>query len=71
MLEEFDDVIPKYLSVGLPPMHNIQHHINFIPRVSLPNLPLYKMSPKSNEILNEKVEEFLRKGGIQASMSPC
>ncbi|XP_042984806.1 uncharacterized protein LOC122313692 [Carya illinoinensis] len=51
LLTDFEGLTPLELPEGLPPMRNVQHHIDLIPRAGLPNLPHYRMSLNKHHIL--------------------
>lgn len=71
LMAKFEDIIPQELLDGLPPMRDIQHHIDLVLREGLPNLPHYSMSPNEHQILQNQVKEPIRKGMIRESMSLC
>ncbi|XP_071933078.1 uncharacterized protein [Coffea arabica] len=71
LLQEYADVFPEDMPSGLPPLRGIEHQIDFIPGVSLPNRPAYKSNPEKTKELQRQVDELLGKGWARESLSPC
>ena len=70
ILEEFADIVSEEILFGLPPMRDIQHQIDLILGLALPNKPTFRMSLKENEELKKQVNDLFDKGCIQESKSP-
>ena len=71
ILKEFSEILPKDLSCELPPMRDIQHAIDLVPRATLSNLSYYRMNPAEHMELQRQVKELLEKWFIKESLSPC
>ncbi|XP_016570884.1 uncharacterized protein LOC107868744 [Capsicum annuum] len=71
VLQKFDDVFPRELPQGLPPLREIEHQIDLVQGSQLPNKPTYRSNPTNTNELQWQVEDLLNKGYIKKSMSPC
>ncbi|XP_074304935.1 uncharacterized protein LOC141639787 [Silene latifolia] len=71
LIHKFRDVFPKELPSGLPPLRGIEHHIDLIPCVVLPNRPAYRSDPVATKELQHQIEELISKGFVRESLSPC
>lgn len=71
LLVEFFDVFPTDLPPSLPPIRGIEHQIDLIPGVSLPNKADYHCNLEETKELQKKIDELMNKGFVHESLSPC
>ncbi|XP_052724926.1 uncharacterized protein LOC128194132 [Vigna angularis] len=71
LLKTFDDIFPKDIPIGLPPLRGIEHQIDFVPGATLPNRPAYRTNPQETKEIESQVQDLLDKGWVQKSLSPC
>jgi hypothetical protein len=69
VVNQYDEMFkePK----GLPPKRGIQHEIQLQQDCPLPNIGMYRMSVMENAEIEKQIREFLDKGVIVLSSSPC
>jgi hypothetical protein len=71
LLEKFVDIVVDVLPHSLPPIRSKIHHIDLIPRASLPNKSAYRLTPRENEEVKNQVQELLDKGLVREILIPC
>jgi hypothetical protein len=70
-LQEYEDVFPDEVPPGLPPKRGIEHQMDLVSDASLPNRAAYRTNPKETKEIQQQVEELIKKGYVQESLSPC
>ncbi|KAK4841756.1 hypothetical protein QYF36_009976 [Acer negundo] len=71
LLQDFDEVFPEEMLIGLPPTRGIEHQIDFVPGAPIPNRPVYRSNPEERKELQRLVNELMERGYVRESMSPC
>jgi hypothetical protein len=71
LLEEFADIVVDKLPHSLPPIRSVSHHIDLIPRASLPNKDAYRLTLQENEEVKRQVQDLLDKCLVREILSPC
>ena len=70
ILDDYSDIFPRDLPVGLPPQRYIDHCIELVPGAEPPHRAPYRMSPKGLDELKQQLRDLTEKGYIQPSVSP-
>ena len=70
LLDKYADVFPDELPDGLPPQRTIDHHIELIPGAEPTAKAPYRMPATELQEMKKQLEELLKKGHIQPSVSP-
>ena len=66
----FEHIFSKQASERFPPSRVYDHAIELKPGFTPKDCPIYSLTPKENEALDEFIKENLRKGYIRPSNSP-
>ena len=62
LLQEYSDVFPTEIPPGLPPIRGIEHQIDLIPGVSLPNQAAYRANTEETKEIQRQVQDLLDRG---------
>jgi hypothetical protein len=70
VLQEFKDIFPTKMPLGLPPLRGIEHQIDLISGASLPNRAAYRTNPEETKEIQRQVKELLDNGYVRERLSP-
>ena len=71
LLKKFGDVFPKDTPSWVSPLREIEHQIDLLSGVSIPNRPSYRSNPEETKESQRQVESLMEKGWVRESLSPC
>ena len=64
VLQEYEDVFPEEVPLGLPPKRGIEHQIDLVPGAPLPNRAPYRTNPEETKEIQRQVQELINKGYV-------
>ena len=71
LLKKFEDVFLKEPPHGLSLLRGIEHQIDLIPRVFIPNRPTYRSNLEETKESQRQVESLMEKGWVRQGLSLC
>jgi hypothetical protein len=71
ILQEYVDVFPSEVPVGLPSLRGIEHQIDLIPCASLLNRAPNRTNSEETKEIQRQVQDLVDKGYVSESLSPC